>query len=115
MLPMSFIKFCARNILQGDFATGQQLRLSELESKLGISRSPLKAALARLQAEGLVTIHPRRGTYVTEYDTHTILKNALNCVLVLEAQALRITRSIAQERCQNRVDTQVTGNNGMNI
>jgi DNA-binding GntR family transcriptional regulator len=40
--------------------------LDDLQSKLGISRTPLKEAIARLATEGLITIIPRRGSYVTE-------------------------------------------------
>ncbi len=51
-------------ILRYDFAPGQHLDLTELESSLQISRTPLKNALTRLEAEGLVEIQPRRGTFV---------------------------------------------------
>jgi DNA-binding GntR family transcriptional regulator len=37
-----------------------------LQSQLGISRTPLKEAVSRLATEGLITIVPRRGSYVTE-------------------------------------------------
>ncbi len=75
-------------ILQGELATGQQLNLRELETQLAVSRSPLKMALARLQAEGLVTIHPRRGTYVTQFDA-TDIAECFEIRIALEAQALR--------------------------
>jgi DNA-binding GntR family transcriptional regulator len=51
-------------ILRYDFAPGQRLDLSELESSLAISRTPLKNALTKLEAEGLVDIQARRGTFV---------------------------------------------------
>lgn len=51
-------------ILRYDFAPGQRLDLTELEASLQISRTPLKNALTRLGAEGLVEIQPRRGTFV---------------------------------------------------
>jgi DNA-binding GntR family transcriptional regulator len=51
-------------ILQYDFAPGQRLDLPELEASLQISRTPLKNALTRLEAEGLVEVQPRRGTFV---------------------------------------------------
>jgi len=51
-------------ILRYDFAPGERLDLAELESSLAISRTPLKNALTKLEAEGLVDIQPRRGTFV---------------------------------------------------
>jgi DNA-binding GntR family transcriptional regulator len=51
-------------ILRYDFAPGQRLDLSEIESSLQISRTPLKHALTRLEAEGLVEVQPRYGTFV---------------------------------------------------
>jgi DNA-binding GntR family transcriptional regulator len=51
-------------ILRYDFAPGERLNLAELESSLEISRTPLKNALTRLEAEGLVDIRARRGTFV---------------------------------------------------
>ena len=52
-------------ILRYDFVPGQRLDLAELETSLQISRTPLKNALTRLEAEGLVEIQARRGTFVT--------------------------------------------------
>jgi DNA-binding GntR family transcriptional regulator len=52
-------------ILRYDFSPGERLDLSVLETSLEVSRTPLKDALTRLEAEGLVEIQPRRGTFVT--------------------------------------------------
>lgn len=53
-------------ILRYDFVPGQRLNLNELENHLQVSRTPLKNALTRLEIEGLVQVHPRRGTFITE-------------------------------------------------
>ena len=53
-------------ILRYDFAPGQRLDLTELEHRLQVSRTPLKNALTRLEVEGLVEVHPRRGTFISE-------------------------------------------------
>ena len=55
-----------RLIISGDFEPGQRLHLTELETSLNVSRTPLKTALKRLELEGLVTIHARRGTFIAE-------------------------------------------------
>lgn len=55
-------------ILSQRFLPGQRLDLVELEQQLQVSRTPLKEALSRLELEGLVEIHSRRGTFVTDLD-----------------------------------------------
>lgn len=59
-------------ILHYEFAPGQRLDLPELEQLLGVSRTPLKDALTRLETEGLVEIHARRGTYVSAIDARSL-------------------------------------------
>jgi len=76
-----------KQILHGRLAPNEQLNLSKLEAALDVSRTPLKIALARLQNEGLVVIHPRRGTYVTEFTTRDIAE-CYDLRIVLEAHAL---------------------------
>jgi DNA-binding GntR family transcriptional regulator len=44
---------------------GGKLSLHALATELGVSRSPVHHALTRLVAEGLLTVRPRRGYYVT--------------------------------------------------
>lgn len=53
-------------ILNGLFAPGQMLRQEEVAARMGVSRSPLREALPRLEAEGIVVLHPRRGYAVAE-------------------------------------------------
>jgi DNA-binding GntR family transcriptional regulator len=53
-------------ILKQHFPPGSRLDLEQLESAMGISRTPLKEALQRLEADGLVEVIARRGTYVSE-------------------------------------------------
>lgn len=48
-------------IRQGVFAEGQSLRAEHLASLLGVSRTPVREALSRLAAEGVVEIKPHRG------------------------------------------------------
>lgn len=57
-----------RRILSHDYPPGFRFDLSAIETQLGISRTPLKEALHRLEVEGLVEIRPRRGTFVVSID-----------------------------------------------
>ncbi|GAB4537514.1 MAG: GntR family transcriptional regulator [Anaerolineae bacterium] len=54
------------SILRRQLPPGHRLDLDDLQLQLGISRTPLKEAIGRLATEGLITIVPRRGSYVTE-------------------------------------------------
>jgi DNA-binding GntR family transcriptional regulator len=51
-------------IATGELPPRGRLSERELSASLGVSTSPVKAALARLEAEGMVVTQPRRGTWV---------------------------------------------------
>lgn len=51
-------------ILSGALPLGSKLSEQSLADTLGISRSPVREALALLQIEGLVRVLPKRGTFV---------------------------------------------------
>ena len=78
-----------RRIVDGDLKLGQALSETTLAADLGISKTPIREALVRLQAEGLVQILPQRGTYVflfSEVDAQALS----DFRSVLEIEALRI-------------------------
>ena len=47
---------------------GEKLSVEELARELGVSRSPISAAVARLEAEGLREVSPRRGVFLVGFD-----------------------------------------------
>ncbi|MGH3004291.1 MAG: GntR family transcriptional regulator [Gaiellaceae bacterium] len=51
-------------VLSGDIATGTRLRQETLAAEFGVSRTPVREALRKLQSTGLVTVEPRRGAVV---------------------------------------------------
>ena len=51
-------------IVSGAFALGEQLSEASLAAQLGISKTPVREALLRLRADGLIDIQPQRGTFV---------------------------------------------------
>jgi DNA-binding GntR family transcriptional regulator len=59
-------------ILSGRFAPGQRLRDSDLTSWLQVSRTPVREAVSRLAAIGLVTTSPNRFTVVAPLDRHEV-------------------------------------------
>jgi DNA-binding GntR family transcriptional regulator len=54
-------------LLDGTLREGMRLTEELLATQLGISKSPVREALNRLEAEGLVCIESRRGAYVREF------------------------------------------------
>lgn len=53
-------------ILKGDIAPGERLMELDLASKLGVSRTPIREAIRKLELEGLVKMAPRKGAEVAE-------------------------------------------------
>lgn len=53
-----------RRILRGQFDAGAGLSERQLASELGMSKTPVREALARLASEGLLSISPQRGAVV---------------------------------------------------
>ena len=51
-------------IVEGRLGFGEQISESALAGQLGISKTPVREALLHLKRDGLVAIHPQRGTFV---------------------------------------------------
>src|ERR1700692_3323404 len=61
-----------QNLLDGTLGELSRLTEESLATQLGISKSPVREALNRLEAEGLVCIEPRRGAYVRQFSPKEI-------------------------------------------
>ena len=53
-----------QRIMSGDFPIGTQLRQAALATEFKVSRTPVREALRKLQAAGLITVAPNRGAVV---------------------------------------------------
>lgn len=58
------LTFVREAIIDGTFPGESMLSEAELAASLGVSRTPIRVALARLQDEGWVRIYPKRGAMV---------------------------------------------------
>jgi DNA-binding GntR family transcriptional regulator len=73
---------------EGRLHPGNYLDLNALAKEIGISRTPLRDALLRLECEGFVEIHNRRGVCVAELTLERIW-NIYGLLGALESTALR--------------------------
>lgn len=51
-------------ILEGEHLPGAELRQEDLCAALGVSRTPVREAMRRLEAQGLIVVRPNRGAFV---------------------------------------------------
>jgi DNA-binding GntR family transcriptional regulator len=77
------------NIVRGKITAGVKLGESRLAQKLGVSRTPLREAINRLEQDGFVEIIPRRGAFVKKHSLQEILES-LEIREVLEGLAGRL-------------------------
>jgi DNA-binding GntR family transcriptional regulator len=76
-------------ILTGALAPTERIRDQELALRLGVSRTPVREALQRLEDEGLVETAPRASTRVAPLDA-TAARQAYPVVAALYALATRL-------------------------
>jgi DNA-binding GntR family transcriptional regulator len=90
-------------IVTGELAPGQRLRDQLLAAQLGVSRTPVREALQRLDDEGLVQTSPRALTRVAPLDAQAA-RDAFPIVAVLHALAARqgVSRLAAHDVAEMR-------------
>ncbi len=74
-------------ILDGTLGVGLQLRQEDLARRFGVSRIPVREALGRLQAEGLVEHFANRGSVVASRSVEDLVET-LDIRIALESRAL---------------------------
>lgn len=84
-------------IINEDFMLGEPLSETLLAESLGISKSPVREALAQLKAEGLVTIIPQKGTFVFTL-TAKEQRELSQMRFILEAAALDLAYELDKDK-----------------
>ena len=88
-LPLRDVVFntLRRAILKGELEPGERLMEIALANKLGVSRTPIREAIRKLELEGLVVMIPRKGAEVariTEKDLRDVLEVRTSSTLCLK-------------------------------
>jgi DNA-binding GntR family transcriptional regulator len=60
------------DILSGRLAPGERLREEELTRQIGVSRTPIREALRRLESDGYTVVEPNKGASVPVYSKHDV-------------------------------------------
>lgn len=76
-------------ILQHKLAAGYKLDVNELAKHWGISRTPVNDAIQRLTMDGLVSVVPRRGTFIARMEVKDVLE-LMDVRLMFELRAAEL-------------------------
>ena len=100
-LPLRDVVFntLRQAILRGELKPGERLMEIQLANKLGVSRTPIREAIRKLELEGLVLMIPRRGAEVAEI-TEKSLRDVLEVRGALEELAVKLA-------CQKITDAEI--------
>jgi DNA-binding GntR family transcriptional regulator len=93
-------------ILDGRLAPGQHLRDQELAGWLGVSRTPVREALQRLQRTGLVEVSPNRYTRVTQHEPE-LVEEIHEFVVLLLGNITRLAVQRADDATRAEIVSQI--------
>ena len=90
-LPLRDVVFntLRQAILKGELKPGERLMEIQLANKLGVSRTPIREAIRKLELEGLVLMVPRKGAEVAQI-TEKNLRDVLEVRTALEELAVQL-------------------------
>ena len=99
-LPLRDVVFntLRQAIITGEFAPGERLMEIALANRLGVSRTPIREAIRKLELEGLVVMIPRKGAEVAK-----ITEKDLRDVLEVRSSLEELAAELAAERMNDEV------------
>ncbi len=77
----------------GRYAPGQKLVEADLCAELKVSRGPIREALKRLAAEGIIELYPHRGAYIRQ-----LTRREVSDILVIQESLTGLAARLAAER-----------------
>lgn len=97
-------------IISGEFSPSEPLRQRDLALRFGVSQTPVREALRRLESEGLVSNDPHRGATVSESRSGAVEDNAQIRASLEPLGARLAARAVTKEQLDNlrRLNEQIT-------
>jgi DNA-binding GntR family transcriptional regulator len=89
-------KILKNMIITREILPGKKISEETLAQEIGVSRTPIREALFRLEHEGIVKIIPRRGAFVVKQSKENII-DILQVREVLEALIVRLVTPLLEE------------------
>ncbi|AKC15885.1 hypothetical protein ACM17_24730 [Escherichia coli] len=86
-----------KQIIIGELSFGTKISESAIADKFNISKSPVREAIQRLVQEGLLTVKPKSGTFVTRLDSKNLI-DMMKFRSILECGSLEIV--ILNNKCE---------------
>jgi DNA-binding GntR family transcriptional regulator len=102
-LARSAADWIAGHIISGDIEPGQKLTETGLAERMGVSRSPVREALAALSREGLITIEPRRGARVSRLDASDAA-DLYECRMLIEPRCASLAAGVLSDATAAELD-----------
>ena len=88
------------DILSGKYKKNEELKEKTIGEELGVSRTPVREALRKLELEGLVTIIPNKGAYVVGFSVEDIQDNYEICSVLGGLCARRAAAHVTKEQLE---------------
>ena len=92
--PKQVLDFLRDQIISMELLPGQKISENSLSDQFGVSRTPIREAIAALVSLGFVEVRPQRGTFVTKLS----MKNIVEARFIREALELAIVSHVAKYR-----------------
>ena len=96
-------------IASGELAPGDRLRETDLAKRIGLSRTPVREAIRRLEAEGIVSHEPRVGAVIKSLSQQEVVElYEMRIMLETSAAAMAAKHtSLAEIRTLDALNTQM--------
>ncbi|MGL4282510.1 GntR family transcriptional regulator [Eubacterium aggregans] len=95
-------------IIQGELKPGERLMEVQLASEMGVSRTPVRESIRKLELEGLVCMIPRKGAYVT----HMSIKGLQEMMQIRRALEILVAELAAKNATEAEIEKMRKSNRG---
>ena len=100
-------EYLKASVLSGHFTPGERLTEEHLAKKLGVSRTPIREALHKLESEGLIKLLETRG-FIVYRDSKDEVRELFELRAILEGYALRVISERISDEDLDRLEGLIT-------